>query len=219
MTHAAEIELLPPESKRTSGSALKEVERVLRDELTAFDGLDKEARWRGLRIGMLLNTAKQLCPHGTFEDWRREKFVALGDRHARRLQKYAVLVVRELKLPDPKVKLLCEPAASEGTEAKPIIRKITDYFGDRTLSDIFDDLNIKERPKLGGARDKKRGKVTPEMRVEAARASARIIIDKVHTDILKDKSFQLCEPELLENLRDTLKDGYDRVAAALKKHG
>lgn len=71
----------------------------------------------------------------------------------------------------------------------------------------------------GGYHGVPRGKITPEMRVEAERASVRIIIDKIHTDILKDKGFLLCEPELLENLRDTLKDGYDRVAAALKKHG
>lgn len=222
MTHTAqaqEIELLPPKSKTDLGSVLKNIEETLKIEIAAFNSLDNEARWRGLRIGMLLNLAKPLCPHGTFETWRKQSFPAFGDRHARRLQKYAVLVVRELKLPDPKVKLLCAPDAQEESEAKPVIRKITDYFGDRTLSDIFDDLNIKERPKLGGARDKKRGKITHAMRVECAKATVQNLIDLLHTEIIKGKEWVLVDRQLIENLHDTLRDAKDRVSPALKKIG
>lgn len=213
-------EVLPPENEKSpTGVFLPDLAKQVREEFGDFHAMEREAAWRGLRIGTMLIMGKTLCKHGEFTDWYEKAVPECGWTHGHRLMSLTYAFLQAKQIEPKRAFLLVADTDAPSQEMQRVEKTARSFIGEHTLNELFYEHGIKVKPqgKIGGARDKKRGKITHEMRVEAAKGSARNLIDLIHADVIKGKDWILCDRELLQNLHDVCMDAMKVIGAALKK--
>ena len=196
---------------------LPELEGQLAEEIRQFRHLEKEAAWRGLRIGVLILKAHQDVPHGQFIRWLKVhvpfarctswRFVTIAERF---LADSRLTLAEAYESLGPQALIAAPAAGAAGKPSRPV-QLAFDFVGDRSFRDLCDALGINlAGGKRGGDHGggKARHDLTPAERRERAGHVAAHDWATIESDLsrwLAAKGWQH-----LDNL------GLDRVRRALE---
>jgi hypothetical protein len=194
--------------------SLPGIETHLKEELTQYKLLEKEAAWRGIRIGILILKAKTELKHGQFLPWLRGN-VPFGRVHSWRFVRAAEVFLERsrLGLTEAYNDLAVKELAGQAKNATAVIKK-TDaravqlafaFIGERSFEDLCRELgmptNSRKALTPGVAK-------TPEEMREIHRRVAIQDWAQIHRLLshwINDKSFEHLSDLEIERARDSLK--------------
>jgi hypothetical protein len=191
------------------------LEEHLKEELTQYKLLEKEAAWRGIRIGILILKARQELKHGQFLPWLRGN-VPFNRVHAWRFSRAAEVFLDRSRLGlteaynDLAVKQLSGPAKSatgmvKKTDARAVQLAFA-FIGDRSFEDLCRELGMPSSGRKAPNPD--RIAKTPEELRELKAMMARndwAQINRLLSHWIHDKSFEHLSDLEIERARDSLK--------------
>jgi hypothetical protein len=131
--------------------ALTAIAAQLNEDFQQYDMAERDAAFRGLRIGLRLIQAKGLIPHGQFEAWRDATVTQARKAQCARFMRLATRALADGKLSDGTVKALCDGGSVR--EEKQAQQQLLDFIGGRSQAELFADYNImlRDPKKTGGA--------------------------------------------------------------------
>lgn len=99
-----------------------------------------------LKIGLMMEKAKELLPHGQLQKWVSAN-LSISYRHAHRFRQLAQVFIKANQLGQDEVYLLCDPANSRGELASKLTQMAMDFIGDKTQAELFEQYKIKYQEK------------------------------------------------------------------------
>jgi hypothetical protein len=202
-------------SRGDTFDSLPVIETHLKEELTQYKLLEKEAAWRGIRIGILILKARQELKHGQFLPWLKGN-VPFGRMHSWRFSRAAEVFLERsrLGLTEAYNDLAVKELAGQAKNATAVIKK-TDaravqlafaFIGDRSFEDLCKQLGMPTHSRKTPNPD--RIAKTPEELRELKAIMARndwAQINRLLSHWINDKSFEHLSDLEIERARDSLK--------------
>lgn len=131
----AQLSVMP--ARQQGLAAVEPLVEQVRGAYDLFKKRDAEAGFLALQIGLFLVWAKPQIPQGQFETWR-ESVLGISDRHARRFASAAWQAMARNELKGIDVEMLM--GGGSQAEQKANEQLLMDFIGDRSQSELFDDL-------------------------------------------------------------------------------
>jgi hypothetical protein len=140
--------------KSDTVSLLDPVAAQINDEYTNFEALEKQATISMLKIGLLMEHAKEQLPHGQFKKWA-EANLTVHYRHALRFRKLAQVFIKAQHIDASETLALVDPANSQQALGEKLRQMAFEFLGDKTQAELFAEhgIQVREQKKLGGARE------------------------------------------------------------------
>ncbi len=128
----------PSKAKFALSANLQPYIERLREEVQQLVMAERDAAFRGLRVGIMLEFFKQQVPHGFFMAWAKATIPELGVRQRNYCMAVARRYVEQQKLAEPQVKALSAPKLEQKHE-----QLLLDFIGGRSQAELMDDLGVK----------------------------------------------------------------------------
>jgi hypothetical protein len=118
---------------------------LIRADVEELKVLERQATWRALRIGVMLNQAKTQLPHGAFAEWVEMELNFYSAQHLHRFAQLAEVFIRSKKLQADAVLLLLEAKGTDNDrpEVKRVEQLAFDFLGDDSMGELFTKYAIR----------------------------------------------------------------------------
>lgn len=169
-------------SKLDTVSNLQPVADQINTEFAIYKELEKDATKSMLKIGLMLEYAKETLPHGQLMKWA-EKHLTITYRHANHFRKLAQYFIKANKLKDGEAFALVDPANSQAALADKLQQMAFEFMGDKTQAELFAEygIQVREPKKLGG--DHGGGQARSELTAADRQAAANVSVGELCTDL------------------------------------
>jgi hypothetical protein len=134
----------PEKTKSEPGSLLLPVASQINAEYAVFEELEKKATMSMLKIGLMMEYAKEQLPHGQFKKWA-EKNLNITYRHAHSFRKLAQVFVKAQQIGQDEMLALVAPENSQAALGDKLRQMAFDFLGDKTQGELFEEHGIRFR--------------------------------------------------------------------------
>lgn len=165
-----------------------------REQFAKLRDSDKENALRGIFLGGLFTQLKQAAGHGNFERIAKDQMAEIPKRTRVELMRLWAAFVREAKVALPKelaipdAQLALSLGGGEGPAAEVTAAALR-FVGDLSLHALLVEHEVRDKKKLGGARegaDAKPGPVDPEQLAAHAKAELTDAVETLRQLLLTD---------------------------------
>jgi len=222
-TETSSLVVLKDKQICASGANLTSLQTTALKQLQLIRTLERDAALRAILVGLALHRIKASLKHGDFMPWLKKNLEATGYRQCAYYMKLGSVFVETARLSKPellavpgdKTDLALVPADAE---AKRFMEKAQKFVGDLSLNELMDEYGIKEKKKLGGARDggADDGKIDPERMAEMKREEASECLQRAEQLFVDENIFQHLKPEERRVVVEKLESITSKARAALK---
>lgn len=133
-------------AKKDPGSLLSAAMEQINADYVRFQEVEKEATFLMLRIGLSMEAAKEILPHGQFKKWA-ESHLTIKYRHALRFRKLAQVFIEAQQLEADQIALLADPSHSQDALASRLQQMAGEFLGEKTQGELFEEYGIRFRDK------------------------------------------------------------------------
>ncbi len=112
---------------------------LINEDYAAYETLEQEAAFRAVRIGLALERAKRMLPHGQFEGWCTEN-TRITKQHSWRCRKLAIEFLRQL--PAKENHKFSDWIDSTDERQIEMDEPVKRFVGEKTQLDLFDEFGI-----------------------------------------------------------------------------
>lgn len=133
-------------AKSATVALLDPIAAQINDEYTHFEDLEKQATMSMLKIGLLMEHAKEQLPHGQFKKWA-EANLTVKYRHAHNFRKLAQVFIAAQHVDQGEMLALVDPANSKAELGDKLRQMAFDFLGDKTQAELFAEYGIQVREK------------------------------------------------------------------------
>lgn len=123
---------------------LSPVAAQINSDFSAYKFHEKEATKYMLKIGLMLEYAKQQLPHGQLNKWIEEN-LSVTYRHAHRFRQLAQAFIKTNQLAEGEMFALVDPANSQDALADKLQQMAFDFLGDKAQGELFEEYGIRFR--------------------------------------------------------------------------
>lgn len=138
-------------SKSDTVSLLNPVAAQINEEYVTYEGLEKQATMSMLKIGLLMEHAKEQLPHGQFKKWA-ENNLTVHYRHACRFRKLAQVFIEAQHVDQGEMLTLVDPENSKAELGEKLRNLAFEFLGDKTQAELFAEHGIQVRDKTTAQR-------------------------------------------------------------------
>lgn len=112
---------------------------LINDDYEAYKQIESQAAFHAVRMGLALERAKRMLPHGQFEDWCDEN-ISVGKTHQFRFRKLAIEFLKQLPTKENhRFSDWIDSADERQIEMDEPVKK---FVGEKTQLELFDEFGI-----------------------------------------------------------------------------
>jgi len=139
MNDVTPVKWNPAEPETANVSTMIHLETLINSDNEAYTLLEQGAAFYAVRMGLSLEKAKRLLPHGQFDAWRDEK-TSVSRPHAWRYRKLAIEFLRQL--PARENHKFSDWIDSTDERQIEMDEPVKRFVGEKTQLDLFDEFGI-----------------------------------------------------------------------------
>ncbi len=196
-------------------------------EIKLLDSIDTEVAARRIIIGLALLRIKATLKHGQWLPWFKKNVIGTGYRTCAYAMRLAEVFLEEAQPAKADLAALPTDTVSLATidhraEAKKFLKALKGFVGERSFAELLDEHELRDAPKLGGARGKAAAAAPAQPDEEQLYLFARDeiggVLQRAEELLVKENQLQYLarQPAEVRGVVESLRALADKVEAAAK---